>query len=301
MPSSVFQGIVPEERIRRMAPLREYTTMRVGGPADYMVFPASEQEIADVLIRARETGLPVFVMGNGSNLLFSDDGFRGVILRIGKEFSAVSCEGQYIEAQAGALLTGVSRVAAEHDLTGIEFASGIPGSVGGTVCMNAGAYGGEISQVIESARIYADGRIETWPKEALHLSYRHSAMMERDCVVLSARFQLNSGNQAEILTLMNDLNGRRRAKQPLQYPSCGSFFKRPEGHFAGALIEQAGLKGFSVGDAQVSELHAGFIINRGHATASDIYALMQTVQKRVFDHSGVLLEPEVKLIGRFEA
>ena len=301
MSPSVFQGIIPEERIRRMAPLREYTTMRVGGPADYMVFPATEQEIENVINRSREAGLPVFVMGNGSNLLFSDDGFRGVILRIGKEFSSVRCEDGAIEAQAGALLAALSRAAADHSLSGLEFASGIPGSVGGAVCMNAGAYGGEIRQVLESARVYADGRIETWSNEALHLSYRHSAVMERDCVVLSARFALSPGSQDKILATMNDLNARRRAKQPLQYPSCGSFFKRPEGHFAGALIEQAGLKGFSVGDAQVSELHAGFIINRGAATAGDIYALMRAVQKRVFDQSGVLLEPEVKLIGQFES
>ena len=301
MSPSVFQGIIPEERIRRMAPLREYTTMRVGGPADYMVFPATEQEIENVINRSREAGLPVLVMGNGSNLLFSDDGFRGVILRIGKEFSSVRCEDGMIEAQAGALLAALSRAAADHSLTGLEFASGIPGSVGGAVCMNAGAYGGEIRQVLESARVYADGRIETWSNEALRLSYRHSAVMERDCVILSARFALSPGSRDTILATMNDLNARRRAKQPLQYPSCGSFFKRPEGHFAGALIEQAGLKGFSVGDAQVSELHAGFIINRGAATAGDIYALMRAVQKRVFDQSGVLLEPEVKLIGQFES
>ena len=301
MAASVFEGVVPEPRVLRGVPLKDYTTMRVGGPADYLIEPASEEEIIGVYERAKQEGLPVLVLGNGSNLLVSDAGFRGVALHIGKPFSEISVHDHKIAAQAGALLSAVSRAAADHALTGLEFASGIPGSVGGAVYMNAGAYGGEISQVLETARVWIDGRIETWKKNDFHFGYRHSALMDKDALVLSAEFSLAPGDPEAILGLMNDLNSRRRDKQPLQYPSCGSFFKRPEGYFAGALIEQAGLKGFSVGDAQVSEKHAGFVINRGQATASQIYALMKHVQKDVFDQSGVTLEPEVKLIGHFES
>ena len=301
MAASVFQGVVPEPRVLRGVPLKDYTTMRVGGPADYLIEPASEEEIIGVYERAKQEGLPVLVLGNGSNLLVSDAGFRGVALHIGKPFSEISVHDHKIAAQAGALLSAVSRAAADHALNGLEFASGIPGSVGGAVYMNAGAYGGEISQVLETARVWIDGRIETWKKNDFHFGYRHSALMDKDALVLSAEFSLAPGDPEAILGLMNDLNSRRRDKQPLQYPSCGSFFKRPEGYFAGALIEQAGLKGFSVGDAQVSEKHAGFVINRGQATASQIYALMKHVQKDVFDQSGVTLEPEVKLIGHFES
>ena len=301
MAASVFQGVVPEPRVLRGVPLKDYTTMRVGGPADYLIEPASEEEIIGVYERAKQEGLPVLVLGNGSNLLVSDAGFRGVALHIGKPFSEISVHDHKIAAQAGALLSAVSRAAADHALNGLEFASGIPGSVGGAVYMNAGAYGGEISQVLETARVWIDGRIETWKKNDFHFGYRHSALMDKDALVLSAEFSLAPGDREAILGLMNDLNSRRRDKQPLQYPSCGSFFKRPEGYFAGALIEQAGLKGFSVGDAQVSEKHAGFVINRGQATASQIYALMKHVQKTVFGQSGVTLEPEVKLIGHFES
>ena len=275
--------------------------MRTGGPADYLIEVASEKELCGIIDRAHEESIPVYVMGNGSNLLFSDEGFRGAVLHIGKAFSTVTVDGECVECQAGALLSTAARAAADHSLSGLEFASGIPGSVGGAVCMNAGAYGGEISQVLESAKVFLDGKTETWSNEAFHYAYRHSAVMERECIVLSARFRLHGGDHDEILSTMKELNSRRREKQPLQYPSCGSFFKRPAGYFAGALIEQAGLKGFSVGDAQVSEQHAGFIINRGHATSQDVYRLMRHVQNEVYQKSGVMLEPEVKLIGQFES
>ena len=301
MSPSVFQDIIPQSRVRQQAMLCEYTTMRTGGPADYLIEAASEEEICGVFQRAQEENIPIFVMGNGSNLLFSDDGFRGVILHIGKAFSAIKIDDASIDCQAGAMLSAVSRAAADHALAGMEFAAGIPGSVGGAVCMNAGAYGGEIGQILESARVWVNGKVESWPCEQLKFSYRHSAIMEQECIVISARFRLKPGNKEEILGCMHDLNKRRREKQPLQYPSCGSFFKRPAGHYAGALIEQAGLKGFSVGDAQVSSQHAGFVINRGHATSRDIYQLMRHVQDTVYHRSGVLLEPEVKLIGHFEA
>ena len=300
MTGTPFDKILSPECIRRDAPLSEYTSMRVGGPADVLLEPGSEEEIAAILRIAQMEQMPLFILGNGSNVLFSDDGFRGAVLRIGKRFSAMQQSGTAIIAQAGALLSAIARLAAANALSGFEFAAGIPGSLGGAVCMNAGAYGGEMARVIAKARVYAEGDIRTLSREDLDLSYRHSAVMEKGWLVLSAEQSLLPGDREKIEADMAELNRRRREKQPLQYPSCGSFFKRPEGYFAGALIEQAGLKGFSVGDAQVSELHAGFLINRGHATAGQFYALMRQVQKTVFEKSGVALEPEVKLIGSFE-
>lgn len=304
MPHDIYalfaQHIAPE-RLRAQAPLREYTTMRVGGPADLLVAPASEEELLRALSLAREADLPVCVIGNGSNLLVSDNGFRGVVVHIGKDFAGIRLEGTALHAQAGALLSSLARTAAENALSGLAFAAGIPGSVGGAVCMNAGAYGGEISQVLTQARVYDHGEVKTLSREQLDLGYRHSAVMENGWLVLSVEFSLQAGERAQIEDEMADLNRRRREKQPLQYPSCGSFFKRPQGYFAGALIEQAGLKGFSIGGAQVSALHAGFIINRDGATADDIYRLMRHVQNTVYAQSGVMLEPEVKLIGKFES
>lgn len=301
MPSTVFQGIVPAERVLEHAMLRDYTTMRVGGPADYLVEIASLEEIDGVLRAAKQAGIPHIIIGNGSNLLFSDAGFPGVVLHMGKAFSAVEHQENHIKAQCGALLSAAARAALDAGLSGMEFASGIPGSVGGAVYMNAGAYGGEISQILQKATVYQDGAVKEWSNGQLDFSYRHSALMDSNALVLSADFVLQPGDPQQIRALMNELNTRRREKQPLQYPSCGSFFKRPAGHFAGALIEQAGLKGYAIGDAQVSELHAGFIINRGHATVSQIVQLMHHVQETVYRQSGVELEPEVRLIGQFDS
>ena len=299
--SDLFRDLLPSEAIQENVPMRLFTTMRVGGPADVMLSPATEASLSAVLDRIRQENIPWLIVGNGSNLLVSDDGFRGVVLHIGKNYGNVTCEGSRIFAQSGAMLSAVARLAEENSLTGLEFASGIPGSVGGGVYMNAGAYGGEIGQVLSKARVWNHGEIQEWEVERFAFGYRHSALMETGGVVLSAEFQLKPGNRSEISALMSDLNQRRREKQPLQYPSCGSFFKRPAGHYAGALIQEAGLKGYTVGDAQVSELHAGFVINRGHATARQIYDLMRNVQKTVLERSGVALEPEVRLIGRFES
>lgn len=301
MDLSVFSHELPQAHLMENAPLREYSTMRVGGPADLMISPSEESEIITVLDIARRFETPLCILGNGSNLLFSDEGFRGVVLRLGSNFAAVECSGNCIHAQAGALLSTAAKAACDHSLAGLAFASGIPGSVGGAVFMNAGAYGGEMSQVLKQAQVLVNGRTETWSKEHLEFGYRHSALMDHDALVLSADFELQAGNREEIQAQMRELNSRRREKQPLQYPSCGSFFKRPAGHFAGALIEGAGLKGYRIGDAQVSELHAGFLINRGQATASQIYALMRHVQNTVYQASGVMLEPEVQLIGHFES
>lgn len=228
-------------------------------------------------------------MGNGSNLLFADAGYPGVIVQAGKAMSACRIEGERLICGAGALLSRAARLAAENALSGFEALSGIPGTVGGAVYMNAGAYGGEISQVLQSVTVLEDGNVKQYSAEEMHLSYRHSAAMERPMMILEAVFRLTPGDPDQINTAMRDFNHKRREKQPLEYPSAGSFFKRPEGHFAGALIEQCGLKGFTVGGAQVSEKHAGFVINRGSATTKDILTLMHEVQRRVFDETGVRL------------
>ena len=297
----LFSSVMPQQTLTENAPLSEYTTMRVGGPAALLCEPQTEEQLTAALSLARRESVPVLLLGNGSNLLVSDAGFDGLALHVGKALGGIVCEGTCITAGAGALLTAVSRHAAENSLTGLEFASGIPGSVGGAVCMNAGAYGGEIAQVLTQARVFINGETKILTAKELHFGYRHSLLMEKEAVVLSAEFLLSKGEKSAIDAQMADLARRRREKQPLQFPSCGSFFKRPEGHFAGALIEQAGLKGFAIGGAQVSELHAGFLINRGSATASDVYALMRHVQQTVLERFGVTLEPEVRLIGRFES
>ena len=284
-------------RIFEHEPMSSHTTFRVGGPADVLFRPASPKEVTQALEIAARCGTPCQVIGNGSNLLVRDGGIRGLVIEIGEGMSAIRVEGTRIEAQAGARLAALSRAAMEASLTGLEFASGIPGTVGGAVAMNAGAYNGEMSQVLVDAQVYADGRILTLSREELALGYRTSRVLEEGMVVLSARFELKEGDQAAIRDNMNDLNRRRREKQPLSYPSAGSTFKRPLGHYAGALIEQAHLKGCTVGGAQVSELHAGFIINAGGATARDILDLIKLVQDRVYALSGVRLEPEVRILG----
>jgi len=296
-----ISSLLPQDCLFFDAPLKNLTTMRVGGNAACLVEANTVETIVTVIAEAKAANIPLLIIGNGSNMVISDHGFPGIVLHISKEMAKASCSGNRIVAEAGALLPAISRLAAENSLTGLEFASGIPGSLGGAIVMNAGAYGGEMKYVLESVEIFADGAIRTFTSDELHLSYRHSLLMEHpDWIVLSATIKLEKGDQQQILAQMSDLNTRRREKQPLQYPSSGSFFKRPEGHFAGALIEQSGLKGFSVGGAQVSRLHAGFVINTGSATADDVYKLMLHVQKTVMDTFHVPLQPEVRLIGQFE-
>lgn len=292
---------LPSDCVFYNAPLKSLTTMRVGGNAPCLVKADSVETVKTVLSAVKEYNVPLLIIGNGSNMVISDEGFDGVVLNISKEMSAITCDGDCITAQAGALLPAISRAAAENSLTGLEFASGIPGSLGGAIVMNAGAYGGEMKHIIETVTVLADGELKEFSCDEMQFSYRHSLLMEHPhWIVLSAALRLKKGNREEIIAQMNDLSARRREKQPLQYPSSGSFFKRPEGYFAGALIEQSNLKGFSVGGAQVSTLHAGFVINTGNATASDVYQLMLHVQKTVFDKFQVQLHPEVRLIGRFE-
>ena len=287
----------PRICVQQNIPLSRYTTFRVGGPADYFAQIESEQELTALLCAAKEAGLDVLLMGNGSNLLVRDGGFRGLAIQIGRAFSSVERRGDQLYAQAGALLSGLSVRARDEGLSGLEFAQGIPGTVGGGVYMNAGAYGGELGALIETVRIWDGHEIREVPGADMAFSYRHTRAMDEGWIVLGALFSLQKGDPQAIDAAMRDFAARRREKQPLEYPSAGSFFKRPAGHFAGALIEQAGLKGFSVGGAQVSEKHAGFLINTGNATARDMLDLMAQVQQKVFDSFGVHLEPEVRIVG----
>lgn len=286
-------------RIIKGEPLSKHTTFRVGGPADYMAFPKDESALAILFEIAKNESLPVTVIGNGSNLIVKDKGIRGLTIVLGEEFSGITVSDYEITASAGELLSKIARTAYQHSLTGLEFASGIPGSLGGGMAMNAGAYGGQLSDVCVSARVFdpETGEIREYAANELELGYRTSMPLKTGRIVTSAKFRLHAGDKEQILKTMEDLNARRREKQPLAYPSAGSTFKRPEGYFAGALIEGANLKGASVGGAQVSTLHAGFIINTGGATAQDILDLIKHVQTVVFEKHGVNLETEVRVLG----
>lgn len=289
-----------EQHVLKDEPMSGHTTFRVGGPADYFVTPADTGEIREVIRLCRDRNVPYYIVGNGSNLLVGDRGYRGVIIQVFRYMNQISTEGEIIRAQAGALLSKVAAVACEAELTGMEFASGIPGTLGGAVRMNAGAYGGEMKQVLKCAEVLTpDGEILEIPVEDMKMGYRTSIVSARDYVVLQAVLSLKKGNREEIRAKMEELRKKRVEKQPLEYGSAGSTFKRPEGYFAGKLIEDAGLRGFRVGNAQVSEKHCGFVINRGGATAAEVDELMNEVIRRVEANSGVRLEPEVKKIGDF--
>ena len=290
-------AFAPRARVLENEPLARHTTFRVGGPADVLFLPESAEELRRAMELAREVGEDCLVIGNGSNLLVRDGGVRGLVIKLAGPMSGVSVEGTAIRAQAGASLSQVSRAALQASLTGLEFASGIPGSLGGALAMNAGAYGGELSQVVREATALLDGEVRTLSREELAMGYRTSRLLREGGIVLSAVLDLKEGDASEIAETMDELNRRRREKQPLSFPSAGSTFKRPEGYFAGALIEQAGLKGYAIGGAQVSEKHAGFLINRGGATASDLLRLIEYVQERVYAQSGVRLETEVRICG----
>ncbi|MCD8083554.1 MAG: UDP-N-acetylmuramate dehydrogenase [Clostridiales bacterium] len=292
--------ILRPEQIRLHEPMSRHTTFRTGGPADWFVEPEQWSELADVLAVCREEHVPYYILGNGSNLLVGDRGYRGVMVALGAPLAAMTADGRRIRAGAGASLAALARLALEQGLGGLEFASGIPGSVGGAVVMNAGAYGSEICQVLRAVTLLTpEGEIRECRAEELELGYRASCIPRRGFVVLDALFELEPGDPEEIRARMEDLAARRREKQPLQFPSAGSTFKRPPGYFAGRLIDEAGLKGFSVGGAQVSEKHGGFVINRHQATSEDILTLCREVQGRVRERYGVELELEVKLVGEF--
>ena len=304
--------VIPAETILLEEPMKKHTTFRIGGNADMFVSPEIEK-IPEIVALAKECDVPVTVIGNGSNLLVGDKGIRGLVLAISKgadrvvvqpeETELVACaEGNKvrIQADAGALLSKVAAEAARNRLTGFEFAAGIPGTIGGAVVMNAGAYGGEIKDVLVSARVLTpDGNILELSNEELDLSYRHSCIPEQGYIVLDAVLELERGDEAQIRGAMEDFKGRRIEKQPLEYPSAGSTFKRPEGYFAGKLIQDAQLRGYRVGGAQVSEKHCGFVINADNATAQDVLRLIEDVKQKVYEEFQVELEPEVKMIGEF--
>ena len=293
-----LNNVIAKDSILIDAPMSRHTTFRVGGPADFFVTPKAKEEVRDVIRICKEAGMPYYIIGNGSNLLVSDAGYRGVIVQIYKEMNEVKVEGDLVKAQAGALLSGIAAKALGAELSGFEFASGIPGTIGGACVMNAGAYGGEMKDVLESVTVLTgEGKIIELGRNELELGYRTSVIAKKGYIVLGAVLKLERGDGEKIKTYMDELKEKRVTKQPLEYPSAGSTFKRPEGYFAGKLIEDAGLRGFQVGGAQVSEKHCGFVINRDHATAADIMELMRQVQIRVKENSGVDLEPEVKRLG----
>ncbi|GAA0067126.1 MAG: UDP-N-acetylmuramate dehydrogenase [Clostridium perfringens] len=287
-----------EEDITVDSPMSEHIYFRVGGPADILVTPVNEEQVVNTLKLCREYNVPYFILGNGSNILVKDGGISGVVIKFNK-LNKITTEGNCVTAQSGALLKDVSKAALENNLRGFEFACGIPGSIGGAVFMNAGAYDGEMAHVIKSARVIDENcNIKNLTKEELELGYRSSIVMKKGYVVIEATVELESGEYASIKDKIDDLTNRRESKQPLEYPSAGSTFKRPEGYFAGKLIQDSGLKGFSIGGAAVSEKHSGFVINKGGATAKDVLDVIAHVQKTVKEHFDVELHTEVRIIGR---
>ena len=285
------------EQILENEPMSRHTTFRVGGPADIAVLPGSPEEAVRAMEICRENGIPYVVLGNGSNVIVRDGGIRGAVILIGEAMSRVRIEGNRITAEAGISLAKLAAAALNEGLTGLEFASGIPGTLGGGCAMNAGAYGGQLSDALEWADVYMDGRIRRLTNAEMEMGYRSTRPLREGGIVLRACFALKPGDKERISETMRDLNARRRDKQPLNFPSAGSTFKRPEGHFAGALIQEAGLKGRTVGGAQVSEKHAGFIINIGGASAADILELIRQVRDEVLRASGIHLETEVRVLG----
>ncbi len=291
---------IDKARVLTDEPMSKHTTFRVGGNADYFVVVKNAEEIKCVLKLCKEENIPYYILGNGSNLLVGDGGYRGVIIQIWKEMSNIKVEGAGIRAQAGVLLSKIGNVALDAGLTGFEFAAGIPGCLGGAVMMNAGAYGGEMKDVLKEVTVLTeDGECLTLQNEELELGYRTSIVAKKGYIVLEAFIQLEQGDKDKIKERMNELKLQRTTKQPLEYPSAGSTFKRPEGYFAGKLIQDAGLRGFQVGGAQVSEKHCGFVINKGGATAADIMELVSKVQEKIQAEFGVQLEMEIKRLGEF--
>jgi len=294
-----LEEIVSPEAVLENEPMSKHTTFRIGGSADVFVSPKVSQ-VSEIIALAKEYEVPVTIIGNGSNLLVGDKGIRGLVVSFGKEAEEIQLEGTRMTVSAGTILAKVAAEAAKNSLAGLEFAAGIPGTLGGAIVMNAGAYGGEMKDVVVSAKVLTpEGEIKELSKEELDLSYRHSCIPEKEYIVLEATLELTPGDETVIREMMADFKNRRIDKQPLEYPSAGSTFKRPEGYFAGKLIQDADLRGYQVGGAQVSEKHCGFVINTGNATAKDVLQLIEDVKKIVFDKFQVELEPEVKMIGEF--
>ena len=293
--------LLPLAEILYDEPMSKHTTFRVGGAADVFVRIASEEQLKVLIPELVKSEIPYYVIGKGSNLLVGDKGFRGVVIQLDEAFENIKVNNNVVTACAGASMAKIAKTALQNSLTGFEFAAGIPGCVGGGVIMNAGAYGGEMKDVVSKVRVLCkDGNIKEYTNEAMSFGYRFSALKNKpEYIVLEVEIILEPGNEEEILAKMQDLAKRRKDKQPLEYPSAGSTFKRPEGYFAGKLIGDAGLSGYSVGDAEVSEKHNGFVINRGNATAADVRTLIETIQCKVYEQFGVNLEREVIYLGEF--
>lgn len=289
--------IVDKESVEVDALMSKYTTFRVGGPAKYLVSPKTIDEIKDIIKLCKESNSKYYIIGNGSNIIVKDKGYSGLIIKLSKNFSNYKIEDNLIKAMGGILLSQVARIAYDNSLKGLEFASGIPGTLGGAIAMNAGAYGGEMCNSVIFAKVLdEDGNVKTLSNKELEFEYRKSKVSKENLIVLEATMELEKGKKEEIQALMEDFAERRRSKQPLEYPSAGSTFKRPEGNYAGKLIMDAGLAGYRIGDAQVSKKHCGFVINTGKATANDIITLMEDVKEKVQDKFGIILEAEVKIL-----
>jgi len=292
-------AIVSTDTIMKNEPMSKHTTFRIGGNADMFVSPKIEQ-VSEIIALAKEYAVPVTIIGNGSNLLVGDKGIRGLVISFGKEAESIVLEGNRMTIGAGTLLSKAAAEAARNALTGFEFAAGIPGTFGGAIVMNAGAYGGEMKDVVVSAKVLTEmGDVLELSKDELELSYRHSCIPEKGYIVLEVTIELAEGDENQIRETMDDFKSRRVEKQPLEYPSAGSTFKRPEGYFAGKLIQDADLRGYTVGGAQVSEKHCGFVVNKGNATAEDVCNLINDVKRIVYEKFQVEMEPEVKMIGEF--
>ena len=291
-------NILDEENIKVDEPMKKHISFKVGGPADFLVKPKTEEELRNVVEFAKKENVPFIVIGNGSNLLVKDGGIRGIVIELSDNFNNYEIDGNIVKAQSGALLAIIGRNAMKNSLTGFEFAAGIPGTLGGALAMNAGAYGGEMKQVVKTVRLMdRDGNIFELSNEEMKFEYRRSLLTTKDYIVLSAVIELQPGNVEEIKEIMADYSNRRSTKQPLNFPSAGSTFKRPEGHFAAKLIDDCGLRGLNLRGAQVSDKHCGFVINSGGATAKDILDLMFIVKSTVNAKFGIMLEEEVKILG----
>lgn len=295
-----IEAYVPHEDILRNEPMSRHTTFRIGGEAACLIRISREEQLSKLIPYLKQVDAPYFILGNGSNLLVSDKGYQGVILQIGDKFNRIEVDGSTMRIQAGALLSQAAHHALLEELTGLEFASGIPGTVGGSVVMNAGAYDGEMKQIVEAVTVLSDdGAILQLDNNTMEFGYRTSIIKNRHFTVLQVTLKLEKGNKEEIRVRMDDFAARRKAKQPLEFPSAGSTFKRPEGYFAGKLIMDAGLRGYSIGGAKVSEKHCGFVVNTGRATATDVADVIAEVQERVRNKFGVSLEREVIYLGSF--
>lgn len=291
---------IDKEKISVNEKMEKHTTFRIGGPADYFVMPSDVTDVKAVIELCEQEKVPYYVVGNGSNLLVGDKGFRGVIIQIAGNMNQLQADGEVITAQAGCSLAQIAGKALDEELAGFEFAAGIPGTLGGAVRMNAGAYGGEIKDVLESAFVLTkEGKVMELSVNEMEFGYRTSIIERTGWIILGGKIRLHKGKREEIKAVMDDLREKRVSKQPLEYPSAGSTFKRPKGYFAGKLIQDAGLRGFRVGGACVSEKHSGFVINIDHATAADVVSLMEQVDEKVRAQFGVGLEPEVRRIGEF--